>query len=158
MIAILRSTYGVDPTHNPEYQRVSSRQEFDRLRKLMTSGRIMWGGRANEETLQVEPTIIDRVSWTSPVMREEIFGPVLPVPVIGFFPDVATPKSASSPVFYLFSQDIMKINLIKNYGYGSCCINDTSYEWMFLNFLWGSTDGYDLIVAEQASSYLLILE
>jgi aldehyde dehydrogenase (NAD+) len=137
MIAILRSTYGVDPTHNPEYQRVSSRQEFDRLRKLMTSGRIMWGGRANEETLQVEPTIIDRVSWTSPVMREEIFGPVLPVlSYRDFSQTLQRLNQLPSPLcFYLFSQDNYEINLIKNYGrYGSCCINDTVMNGMFPQF------------------------
>lgn len=127
MINQMRSTYGVDPTHNPEYQRVVSREHFNRLKHLMNSGRIMWGGRANEETLQIEPTIIDRVSWQSPAMRQHVHGPVLPV--LSYDDFTATLHSLNNlphpTSFYLFSQDEYEINLVQHFGiFGSCCIND----------------------------------
>lgn len=134
MINQLRSTYGVDPTHNPEYQRVVSREHFDRLRQLMNSGRIMWGGRANEETLQIEPTIIDRVSWKSPAMRQHIYGPVLPV--LSYDDFTATLHSLNNlphpTSLYLFSNDAFEIDLVKSFGiYGSCCINDLMVQTMY---------------------------
>lgn len=128
MIDVLRSTYGVDPTHNPEYQRVSGRAEFDRIKQLMRTGRIMWGGRANEETLQIEPTIIDRVTWNSEIMQREVFGPILPVMGFNDFSDTVQKLNLlpHSLCFYLFSQDSWEMDFVRRYGvYGSCCINDT---------------------------------
>ncbi|MGI6545208.1 MAG: aldehyde dehydrogenase family protein [Fastidiosipilaceae bacterium] len=134
MITLLRSTYGFDPTHNPEFQRVVSREHFDRLRGLMNSGRIMWGGRANEETLRIEPTIIDRVSWKSPAMKQHIYGPVLPVLTYNDF--TATLYSLNNlphpTSLYLFSNDQHEIDLVKRFGiYGTCCINDLVVQTMY---------------------------
>lgn len=128
MIRILRSTYGVDPSQNPEYQRICTVEGFERLRALMNHGRIMWGGRANHETLQIEPTIIDRVSWDSPVMRSEVFGPVLPILSYSDFSDILHRlNQAPHPLcFYVFSNDPFEIELVKQFATsGSCCINDT---------------------------------
>ena len=54
-------------------------KHFHRLMGLMDSGRVVCGGTGSAETLQIAPTVLADVSPDSPVMSEEIFGPVLPV-------------------------------------------------------------------------------
>ena len=49
------------------------------LVNYLQQGNILHGGRSDKEKLFIEPTIIDNVSLESDVMKDEIFGPILPV-------------------------------------------------------------------------------
>ncbi|WP_267132495.1 aldehyde dehydrogenase family protein [Paenibacillus sp. JNUCC31] len=42
-------------------------------------GKTLIGGRSKRDQLFIEPTVLGEVDWKSPVMQEEIFGPILPV-------------------------------------------------------------------------------
>ena len=46
---------------------------------MIDAAKVAAGGKSNAETLKIEPTVLDNVSWDDAVMGEEIFGPVLPV-------------------------------------------------------------------------------
>lgn len=82
----IRKVYGVDPLHDPDYQPILNRHHFERLRDLMGNARIAWGGRLDETACRIEPTILDHVDWKHPAMRQEIFGPVIPVLSYGQLP------------------------------------------------------------------------
>jgi len=71
--------YGDDPQQSPDYGRIVNEHHFDRLVGLMASGTIYHGGRHDRTDRFIEPTILVNVSGDSPVMQEEIFGPILPV-------------------------------------------------------------------------------
>ena len=75
----LRYSTDADSLHDPAYQPASDHEQYLRLRELLNSGRIVWGGRSNDQTRQIELTVLDRVEYGSPIMRQEIFGPILPV-------------------------------------------------------------------------------
>ncbi|MEE4418347.1 aldehyde dehydrogenase family protein [Streptomyces bugieae] len=75
----VRETYGADPATAPEYGRIVNERHFDRLTALLDSGRTVIGGTHDRAGRYLAPTVLADVSPDSPVMREEIFGPILPI-------------------------------------------------------------------------------
>ncbi|OKK21961.1 aldehyde dehydrogenase [Streptomyces sp. CB00455] len=71
--------YGDDPATSPSYGRIINTRHFDRLTGLLDSGRTVVGGAHDRARRYVAPTVLAEVAPDSPVMREEIFGPILPV-------------------------------------------------------------------------------
>ncbi|WP_190318445.1 aldehyde dehydrogenase family protein [Nocardiopsis listeri] len=71
--------FGSDPKTSPDYGRIVNERHFDRLSALLESGEVVAGGRTDRGSLYMEPTVLGGVDPDSPVMAEEIFGPILPV-------------------------------------------------------------------------------
>lgn len=71
--------YGDDPATSPDYGRIINERHFDRLTGLLDSGRVVTGGTHDRADRYIAPTVLAEVAPDSPVMREEIFGPILPV-------------------------------------------------------------------------------
>lgn len=76
--------FGEDVDSSVEYGRVVNETQFDRLLEALedatSKGAVIYhGGRHNREQLFMEPTILTNVTLEMVVMREEIFGPLLPV-------------------------------------------------------------------------------
>lgn len=120
--------YGHDPLRNEDYPKIINQKHFERLLGLMKSGRIVEGGRSEEKTRQITPTILDGVTWESPVMRGEIFGPLLPVLEFESF-DAALSIVNQHPkplALYLFTRSKdHEAQAINKTSFGGGCINDT---------------------------------
>ncbi|MFJ6617870.1 aldehyde dehydrogenase family protein [Kitasatospora sp. NPDC091335] len=71
--------YGPDPARSAEYGRIVNERHFDRVVALLDSGRTVFGGRHDRADRYIAPTVLAEVKPDAPVMREEIFGPVLPI-------------------------------------------------------------------------------
>jgi aldehyde dehydrogenase (NAD+) len=71
--------YGADASTSGEYGRIINERHFDRLSGLLDSGRVVVGGATDRATKYIAPTVLADVDPDAPVMREEIFGPVLPI-------------------------------------------------------------------------------
>ena len=71
--------YGTDAATSTEYGRIINERHFDRLSGLLDSGRVVVGGDSDRATKYIAPTVLADVDPDSPVMGEEIFGPVLPI-------------------------------------------------------------------------------
>ncbi len=71
--------YGPDPQRSPDYGRIVSQHHFDRLTRLLGGGRVYHGGQHDRSDRFISPTVLVDVAPDSPVMQEEIFGPILPV-------------------------------------------------------------------------------
>jgi len=120
--------YGQFPTENPEYSKIVNERHFHRLNSLMDGANIVYGGGANPTSLQIEPTIIDGASLNSPVMKEEIFGPILPVLTFSMPEDaVKIIRSGPKPLaLYVFTSiKAVERYYIKHLSFGGGCINDT---------------------------------
>ena len=123
----IQKQYGVKPLENPDYGRIVNRKHFDRIRTLIDPAKTVTGGDADETTLQIAPTVLDNVTWSDPVMQEEIFGPVLPVltfrtldEIYGLLADRPKPLA-----LYIFSKDKANIRSItQRCRYGGGCVND----------------------------------
>ena len=71
--------FGTDPQTSESYGRIVSPRHFDRLKSLMSGGKVVIGGETNAESRYVAPTVLADVDMSSALMNEEIFGPLLPV-------------------------------------------------------------------------------
>ena len=77
--AALHEQLGSAPATNPDFARIVNQGHFDRLLGLLGSGVRAVGGGVNRDDLRIEPTVLTDVAADSPVMQEEIFGPILPL-------------------------------------------------------------------------------
>ena len=75
----ITSFYGDEPRQSDSYGRIVSPRHFDRLRSLMQGGTPVIGGDVVEDDRYIAPTVLTSVDMNSPLMSEEIFGPILPV-------------------------------------------------------------------------------
>ncbi|MFF7132145.1 aldehyde dehydrogenase family protein [Streptomyces sp. NPDC008196] len=75
----VETLYGSDPARSGEYGRIINERHFDRLTGLLDSGRTVVGGASDRTSKYIAPTVLADVDPKSPVMQEEIFGPILPI-------------------------------------------------------------------------------
>ncbi|MFE2266277.1 aldehyde dehydrogenase family protein [Streptomyces griseosporeus] len=75
----VKNVYGTDPQTSGAYGRIVNERHFDRLTALLGSGRVVVGGTGDRADKYLAPTVLADVDPASPVMREEIFGPILPI-------------------------------------------------------------------------------
>jgi acyl-CoA reductase-like NAD-dependent aldehyde dehydrogenase len=99
--------YGDDPQKSPDYGRIVSTRHFDRLAGLLAGGTVYLGGRHDRADKFIAPTVLVDVSPDSPVMQEEIFGPILPVLEVESVQEVIDFVNARpSPLgLYVFAED-----------------------------------------------------
>ncbi|MFD8911420.1 aldehyde dehydrogenase family protein [Streptomyces sp. NPDC059575] len=79
LVRAVEGIYGTDPAASPEYGRIINERHFDRLSGLLDSGRVAVGGESDRTDKYIAPTVLADVAPEAPVMREEIFGPILPI-------------------------------------------------------------------------------
>lgn len=79
LVRAVEALFGADPQASPEYGRIVNERHFDRLSALLDSGRVAVGGGSDRTDKYIAPTVLVDVDPKSPVMQEEIFGPILPV-------------------------------------------------------------------------------
>ncbi|MEG1275242.1 MAG: aldehyde dehydrogenase [Ruthenibacterium sp.] len=120
--------FGANPLQNPDYGRIVNEKHFARLQSLLDGQKIVCGGDANAAALQIVPTVLDRVSPASPVMQEEIFGPILPVLTFKDTDEaIRFVQSRDRPLaLYLFTTDpSVEHRVLTECRFGGGCINDT---------------------------------
>ncbi len=83
LAAAVGELFGPDPRTSSSYGRIVSEAHVERLEGLLGSGRTVVGGTVSREERYVAPTVLADVDPRSPVMLEEVFGPVLPLLTVG---------------------------------------------------------------------------
>lgn len=124
----IEKAFGKKPLYNEELPRIISDHHFTRLLRLMEGEKIAVGGEFDRAKKKIAPTILDDITWESPVMQEEIFGPILPVISYDNYDRLLSRlKRAPSPLaFYIFSEDESAIkDAIHTVPFGGGCVNDT---------------------------------
>ncbi|EFA75481.1 aldehyde dehydrogenase [Heterostelium album PN500] len=125
--AVMKEFFGEDIKASTSYARVISKQHTERLSKLFNNGKVVIGGDADIETNYISPTFIVEPDLESPLMTEEIFGPVLPIityenidEAIEFIQGRANPLT-----LYLFSRDqAIQDRVLESTQSGSVMFND----------------------------------
>jgi aldehyde dehydrogenase (NAD+) len=124
--------YGDSSANSLDYARIINQKNFSRLAALLQDGNIIFGGTTNPETLYIAPTAIDHISLDSPLMQEEIFGPILPIIEYNNLSEAigivnAQPKPLA---LYLFSKNKnYQERVLRETSSGSVCINDTMMQF-----------------------------
>jgi aldehyde dehydrogenase (NAD+) len=125
--AAVNAFYGDDPRESPDYCRIVNDRNFERLSKLLQDGEVVCGGKAEAQERYIAPTILRRVSPEAPVMKEEIFGPILPVLTVPNM-DAAIEFVTDRPkplALYLFSNnEATQHKVVDRTSSGNACIND----------------------------------
>ena len=128
LIAALRKFYGHDPSSSPDYSRIINTRQFDTILKYLEDGEVVHGGESNRDELFIAPTILKNVSPDSPVMQNEIFGPILPVLTVKNVDEaLAFVNQREKPLaLYIFSEDKAVVEKILNgTSSGGACVNET---------------------------------
>ncbi len=128
MVKVIEEFYGEDPLRSSDLCKIINSRHFERLTGLFDSGTVLCGGRADPELCKIAPTILTDVEPESPVMQQEIFGPILPVltfedlsEVIDFVNERSKPLA-----MYYFGKDKSHSKLLlQGTSAGGVCINET---------------------------------
>jgi aldehyde dehydrogenase (NAD+) len=126
--------FGDKPENSSSYGKMINEKQFNRVISYLSEGNILYGGRSDKKELFIEPTLLDNVSLQDPIMKDEIFGPVLPVlqfhrkeealNVINHNPDPLA--------FYVFTSSSSKEkDWLNSVSFGGGCVNNAS--WHFTN-------------------------
>ncbi|MEA5499677.1 aldehyde dehydrogenase [Limnoraphis robusta] len=128
----IQEFYGENPEKSPDYCRIISPRQFERLAGFLQNAKVIVGGQTNPEDHYIAPTLLDQVSWDDPVMQEEIFGPILPVLEYNDLGEaIAQINSRPKPLaLYFFSKDQAKQQqVLQNTSSGGVCLNDTVLQF-----------------------------
>jgi acyl-CoA reductase-like NAD-dependent aldehyde dehydrogenase len=121
--------YGDDPKQSPDYGRVINRRNFDRLAAFLDNGTVAAGGESDPDELYIAPTVLVDVPVESPIMQDEVFGPILPVlevdsveAVIDWVNERPRPLG-----LYVFTEDEdVAERILESTNSGDACVNDCS--------------------------------
>lgn len=123
--------FGTDPQQSYNYGRIINARQFDRLAGYLQQGNIVHGGKYERENLFVGPTIIENVSPDAPLMRDEVFGPI--IPLFSFRTETEALDIISNKpdplAFYVFTGSSEKadrwLQLVPS---GGACVNNASWH------------------------------
>ncbi|RKD25930.1 aldehyde dehydrogenase [Ammoniphilus oxalaticus] len=128
----ITALYGDDVLRGDSgFTRIVSSQHFERLVALLGDGTTIHGGRFDSNSLAIEPTILDGITWDHKIMVEEIFGPILPI--LAYTDEsglIAAINARPKPLaLYLFTEsDAFQAEIIESISFGGGCVNDTLYH------------------------------
>jgi len=130
----IQSFYSTDPSTDYSYGKIINQKQFNRLVSYLSQGTIVHGGRYDVEKLYIEPTVIENVALESPVMKEEIFGPVLPVIAFETMEEaIRIIQHNPDPLsFYIYTSNSKQEKAwLEAVPFGGGCVNNSS--WHFTN-------------------------
>lgn len=120
--------YGSHPENNPDYPKIINKKHFDRLKRLIKESDNSWGGKTNENNLKIAPVILENSNWDSNIMKDEIFGPIIPILTYEEKEEIIEKiNSRHKPLaLYCFTNSKEFENeIIDKIMFGGGCINDT---------------------------------
>lgn len=120
--------YGDKAQDSPDFCRIVNERHYERLVQLLDSGKTVCGGEHDREDLYIAPTLLTEVTWDDEVMKDEIFGPILPILTYQNISEVVegVKHSAKPLALYIFSESETVQNFLTyQIPFGGGCINDT---------------------------------
>lgn len=123
----IKQFYGENPAECPDYTRIIHREATERLVRLMhASGQVTVGGEVNVEEKYIAPTVLTGVEPDSPIMQEEIFGPILPVLAYRELDEAIdfVNKREKPLALYYFGTSRKAKKVLETTTSGGACIND----------------------------------
>ena len=107
---------------------IVNEKHYHRVKGLLAGQTAAIGGETDDETRFIAPTVLTGVSPDSPIMQEEIFGPVLPVMTYEKLDEcIRFIRSREKPLaLYLFTKSRAdERRILDTCSFGGGCINDT---------------------------------
>ncbi len=119
------------PEESYNYGKIINEKQFNRIAGYLSNGKIVYGSRNDREKLFIEPTLLTDVPLDAPVMKDEIFGPVLPI--ISFKTSgeakAVIDKHPNPLSLYIYTSSKKKENeWLEAVPAGGSCINNSSWH------------------------------
>ncbi|HVL02152.1 MAG TPA: aldehyde dehydrogenase [Dongiaceae bacterium] len=129
LVETLKTFYGSNPQQSPDFGRMINAKHFDRVTGLIDQAKVLAGGQSDKKDLYIAPTLLHNVTLDDAVMKEEIFGPVLPIISYNSLSEIYehVKKLPQHPLaLYLFteSKDVEQ-EVLANIQFGGGCVNNT---------------------------------
>ena len=124
----IKHIYGDDAQISDSYGRIISKKHIDFLSSLLNNENIIYGGKIDSENKYFEPTLVEITDFNSNLMKQEIFGPILPIYQYKNFNEIDNIISRyKDPLaLYIFTKKRkFGENFLMNYSFGGGAINDT---------------------------------
>lgn len=124
----LNKTFGKNSLESPYYSRIINKKHVERLAKLIKGYKLIYGGNFDIENNFFEPTVLEVNSIKDNILKDEIFGPILPILSYDTTEELTQILNEyKNPLaFYVFSNNIsFAESLISNNSFGGGAINDT---------------------------------
>lgn len=125
----VQSFFGADASVSDSFGKIINGRQFDRLVQYLGEGNILHGGEHNRDKLYIAPTLIDAVNKDSSIMKEEIFGPLLPIlSFTGREEALQVINNNKNPLaFYVFTSGSKKEKeWLNDVAFGGGCVNNAS--------------------------------
>ena len=136
----IEKAYGKNQRDSPDYGRIAHQNHFNKLKASLTNQNVIYGGNTDENDFFFGPTLVDNPTLDSELMKEEIFGPILPI--ISYSNEEMIHKlleNRERPLaFYVFSKRKKFIDkLFKRYSFGGGVANDSIIQFANDNLPFG---------------------
>jgi aldehyde dehydrogenase (NAD+) len=133
LVQVIEEFYGPDPTASPDLTQIVDDRHVQRLEGLLADhgGTVVTGGVVDKVTRKLAPTIIVDPDPDSALMKEEIFGPVLPILAVDDLEDaIAFVNGRPKPLaLYVFSDDEADARtVVERTSSGGVCVNHTLFH------------------------------
>jgi aldehyde dehydrogenase (NAD+) len=119
---------GKNPQEAKHFVRIVSDKAFDRLTGYLKDGNVRIGGTYDRKERYIHPTVLDGVKEDSPIMQEEIFGPLFPLLTFNTTDEAIdfVNKREKHLALYYFGENGDNIRrVLRHTSSGGACINDT---------------------------------
>lgn len=122
----LGELHGRDARQSQHYVRMVSDRAFERVASYLKEGRVVVGGAVDAAERYIEPTLLADVAPDAAVLREEIFGPILPMIEIDSVDDAADYilEREKPLALYVFAEEGVAKRVVRRTSSGGACIND----------------------------------
>jgi aldehyde dehydrogenase (NAD+) len=125
--AEFKSLLGENPKECKHFVRIVNDKAFDRLVGYLEGADVVFGGEHDKSERYIAPTILDNVSPESPIMQEEIFGPIFPIVTFSEIDEaIQFVTNREKPLaLYYFGDNKTAKHILKHTSSGGACVNDT---------------------------------
>ncbi len=135
--SMVKTYYGQEPKNSDSYSRVVNSKHFDRLVSAIDEARsknanVELGGDSDSDSKYIAPTLLSNVPDNTSLLKDEIFGPVLPIKTYKVIDEaIAYINSKEKPLaLYIYSKNKKIINhIIANTRAGGTCINSNALQY-----------------------------
>lgn len=144
----IREFYGEKAAESASYMRIINARHFQRVKSYLedsinAGATVVYGGRSDPGDNFMEPTVVTGMPMDSPLMQQEIFGPVLPVvPYRDLQEAIDLIRSKEKPLgLYIYSKSTRNIErILRSTRAGGTCINHNAVHFFNPNLPFGGSN------------------
>lgn len=150
LIKSIQQFYGVHASTSEHYGKIINDKQWERLHAYLSEGEIVYGGKTDRSKLFIEPTIMTNIPEDARIMKDEIFGPILPIITYQSNEEALAviQKNPNPLAFYVFTENkAIEQYWLTNVPSGGACVNNatmhiTNHDLPFGGRGYSGTGGY----------------